>query len=71
VIALNAGLDRPRDFSTCRAACDFGYSHSPAARYKGFSLRRLQKPPTPEKQFGQKGLGVWSEAGGIEHQRET
>jgi hypothetical protein len=42
-IALNARLDRPRNFSTCRAACDFGYSHSPAARYKGFSLRRSQR----------------------------
>ena len=37
-IALTTGLDRPRDFSTCRAACDFGYSHSLAATYKGFSL---------------------------------
>jgi hypothetical protein len=40
-IALTAGLARPRDFSTCRAAWDFGHCHSPAARYKGFSLRRL------------------------------
>ena len=33
-----------------RAACDFGYSHSPAARYKGCSIRRSQIPP-PRSRF--------------------
>jgi len=44
-ITLSTGLDRPRNSSICRVACDFGYSHSPAATYKGFSLQRIHSLP--------------------------